>query len=72
MDIAEAFRVAEDEVDLLCLDSAASDTVLEALDGEAIYVEDPYLIFELRLKALMELLDLQVGLEHCSFSVKKP
>jgi len=36
--------------------------VLEALNGIPILVEDPVLIFELRLRALMEYLDLREDL----------
>ena len=63
VDVAEALGVREDAVDLLALDSAAPELVLEALEGKAIFVKDQYALFELKLKALMEYLDLQAGIE---------
>jgi len=63
VDVAEALGVREDAVDLLALDSAAPELVLEALEGKAIFVRDQYVVFELKLKALMEYLDLRVGIE---------
>ena len=53
----------------MSLDSATPEMVLEALDGELIYVDDDYTLFELRLRALMEWLDLQSGVQ-ASFRVK--
>jgi len=63
VEVARALRVPEDEVDLLALDSAAPELVLEALEGEVISVNDPYVLFELKLRALMEYLDLRTGIE---------
>jgi hypothetical protein len=51
--------VDEDEVDVVSLDSASPEIVLEALDGKPIYVEDDYVLFELKVKAFMEMLDIQ-------------
>ncbi len=61
VDIAEALKVGEDKVDVLSLDSAAPEMVLEALDGKSIYVEDNYALFDLRVRALMEWLDIRSG-----------
>jgi predicted nucleotidyltransferase len=63
VEIAKVLNVREDQVDILSLDSATSDIVLEALDGKSIYVDDDYTLFELKIRALMELLDLQSGME---------
>jgi hypothetical protein len=63
VDIAEALGVREDQLDVLSLDSAAPEMVLEALDGKPIYVEDDFILFDLRLRALMEWLDLQSGIQ---------
>lgn len=63
VDIAKALEVQEDQVDVISLDSVTPEIVLEALDGKLIYVEDNYVLFELRLKALMELLDIQSGIQ---------
>jgi len=71
VDIARALKVREDELDVLSLDSAAPDMVLEALEGNPIYVEDAYILFELKLKALMESLDLRSGIDvNLSFKTK--
>jgi hypothetical protein len=69
VDIAKALNVREDQLDVLSLDSATPEMVLEALDGKLIYVDDDYTLFELRLRALMEWLDLQSGVQ-ASFRVK--
>jgi hypothetical protein len=69
VDIAKALGVREDQLDVLSLDSATPEMVLEALSGEPIYVEDDSILFDLRLRALMEWLDLQSGLQT-SQSVK--
>jgi hypothetical protein len=63
VEIAKVLNVREDQVDILSLDSATPDIVLEALDGKSIYVDDDYTLFELKIRALMELLDLQSGME---------
>jgi len=62
VDIAKVMRVQPDKLDVVSLDSAAPEIVLEALEGKPIYIKDPYVLFELRFKALMELLDLRSGL----------
>jgi len=63
VDIAEALDVPEDAVDVLALDSAAPELVLEALEGKVIFAREQHVLFELKLKALMEFLDLQAGIE---------
>jgi len=63
VDAAKALGVREDAVDLLVLDSAAPELVLEALEGEVIFTRNRYALFELRLRALMEYLDLRSGIE---------
>jgi len=72
VDVAEALGVREDAVDLLALDSAAPELVLEALEGKAIFVKDQYALFELKLKALMEYLDLQAGIEALKAREDRP
>jgi len=69
VDVAEALDVHEDQLDVISLDSATPEMVLEALDGKLIYVEDDYILFELRLRALMEWLDLRSGIQ-ASLGVK--
>jgi len=58
IDISKALSVNEDQIDLIDLDSALPELMLEALNGRIIYVESEYLLFELRFKALIELLDM--------------
>jgi len=62
VDLAEALGVGEELVDLLALDDSPPELVLEALEGIPILVEDPALVFELRLRAMMEYLDLREGM----------
>lgn len=69
VDTAEALKVRGDELDVVSLDSATPEMVLEALDGKQIYVEDGHTLFELRLRALMEWLDLRSGIQ-ASLSIK--
>jgi len=68
VDIAEGLGVPLEKLDVVCLDSAAPEIVLEALGGEAVYVEDPYAVFELKFRALTKLLDLRSGLRACQLS----
>lgn len=69
VDIAEALKVPEDQLDVVSLDSATPEIVLEALGGKPIYVENDYILFELRLRSLIEWLDLQSGIQ-ASLSAK--
>lgn len=69
VDIAEALKVREDQLDVISLDSSSPELVLEALDGKLLYVEDDYILFDLRLRALMEWLDLRSGMQS-SLGVK--
>ena len=62
-DVAEALKVHEEQLDLIDLDSATPEMMLEALDGKPIYVEDEHILFELRVKAFMEQLDLLNGVQ---------
>ena len=62
-DVAEALKVREDQLDLIDLDSATPEMTLEALDGKLIYLEDEHILFELRVKAFMESLDLLDGIQ---------
>lgn len=66
VDVAEALEVPVDKVDLLALDSAPPELVLETLEGKAVFVKDHYVLFELKLKALIEYLDLRSGIEASS------
>jgi len=56
VDIARALAVDEEEVDLVCLDSALPELVIEAISGIPI-IEDPEKRLELEVRALRELLD---------------
>ncbi|MEM2440592.1 MAG: HepT-like ribonuclease domain-containing protein, partial [Candidatus Bathyarchaeia archaeon] len=47
VDLAKKLNIEEDKVDIVDLDSAAPEMVLEALDGVPLFVEDDYVIFEL-------------------------
>ena len=60
IDIAEALNISEDQIDLISLDSAPPKMIIEALKGKIIFMEDDYALFKLRLKASLELLDMNV------------
>ena len=65
MDVAKALNVDEDKVDIIDLDSAAPEIVLEALEGIPLFVEEDYAVFELKVKAILELLDIRSGIHAC-------
>lgn len=57
VDVAKALGAKEEDVDVVCLDALPPEHVLEALEGVPI-VDEPGLAFELKVKALLQLLDL--------------
>ena len=61
-EVAEALGVDEEKVDILCLNSAPPELVLDALNGIPI-VEDPVKRMELEVRALQELLDMEESLK---------
>ncbi len=65
VDVAKALNLDEDKVDIVDLDSAAPEIVLEALEGIPLFVDDDYAIFELKVKAILALLDIQSGIHAC-------
>ncbi|MGC8998149.1 MAG: type VII toxin-antitoxin system HepT family RNase toxin [Candidatus Bathyarchaeia archaeon] len=62
IDVAKALNVDEDKVDIIDLDSATPEIVLEALNGTPLFVEDEYVVFELKVKAALALLDIKSGI----------
>lgn len=52
-----------DQLYAIGLDSVTPEIIPEALDCKPIYVDDDYAQFELRLKALMESLDIQSAIK---------
>ncbi|MEM2935655.1 MAG: HepT-like ribonuclease domain-containing protein [Candidatus Bathyarchaeia archaeon] len=66
VNMARALKVSEEEVDVLVMDSAEPNLVLEALEGKRIYAEDQYVLFEVKTKALIKHLDMQSWLHHIS------
>jgi len=62
VDVARALNISEEEVDLVDLDSAAPEIRLEALQGKPLYVEDDYVLFELKVRSILELLDMRSGM----------
>jgi predicted nucleotidyltransferase len=62
VDIAKALNVDEYKVDIVELDSAAPEIVLEALEGIPLFVEEDYAVFELKVKAILALLDIRSGI----------
>lgn len=63
VDLAKALNVEEDKIDIVDLDSAAPEIVLEALKGIPLFVEDDYVVFELKVKATLALLDIKSGIQ---------
>ena len=59
VDMARALKVPEEEIDVLIMDSAEPKLVLEALEGKQIYIEDPYVLFEVKMKTLIKYLDIR-------------
>jgi len=57
--LAEALGVSEEKVDVICLNSAPPELVVEALRGVPIVEEDPGEMLNLKVRALAELLDLR-------------
>lgn len=62
VDVAEALGVDGDLVDILCLNWAPPKLILEALEGLPIVVEDPAEILELKVRSIIELIDVEEGL----------
>ena len=60
---AKALEVNEEKVDLLCLNTAPPNITIEALSGTPILEENPQETFNLKIKALTELLDLNESLK---------
>jgi len=71
VDIAEALGVPEEKVDIVCLDSLSPEHALEALDGKPIIVESPAQLFELKHRALIQLLDLEEDMKTIENLVAK-
>jgi len=62
VDVARALGVDEELVDIVCLNSAPQELVVEALSGVPI-VEDPVVRLEVEVKALRELLDMRESMK---------
>jgi len=62
VDVARALGVDEELIDIVCLNSAPPELVVEALSGVPI-VEDPVMRFEVEVKALRELLDMRESMK---------
>lgn len=56
--IAEALETNEEKVDIICLNNAPPNLIIEALNGIPIIEEKPEETLNLKIKALTELLDL--------------
>lgn len=59
VDAAKALGVPEESVDIVCIDMLPPEHVLEALSGVPIIIDDPAQFFELRYRAILQLLDLE-------------
>lgn len=47
-----AKTIREDQLDIISLDTATPEMVLEALEGKPIYMDDTLTLFELKIKAI--------------------
>ena len=72
VDVAEALEVPEELVDVVCIDALPPEHALEALSGVPVIVSNPALLFELRFKALLQLLDLEEGVKICERTPSRP
>jgi uncharacterized protein YutE (UPF0331/DUF86 family)/predicted nucleotidyltransferase len=59
VDIAKALGVSEEVIDVVCIDVLPPEHALEALSGIPIIIDDPVKLFELKYKAILQLLDLE-------------
>jgi len=62
VEVARALGVDEELVDIVCLNGAPQELVVEALSGVPI-VEDPVVRLEVEVKALRELLDMKESMK---------
>ncbi|MEM3581186.1 MAG: HepT-like ribonuclease domain-containing protein [Candidatus Bathyarchaeia archaeon] len=65
VDLSKAMNIEEDKIDVIDLDFAAPEIVLEALKGIPLFVENDYVIFELKVKATLALLDINSEIQAC-------
>jgi len=68
VDATKVLAVGEEQVDLVCLNSAPPELMVEALEGMPI-VEGDEEIFNLKIRVLMELLDLEENLRIISLKL---
>ena len=59
IDIANALKVNEDKVNVVCLDSADPELILEAVQGIPIIMDSQETLVDLKVKALINLLDVR-------------
>ncbi len=63
IDLAKALKVNEEKVNIICLDSANPELVLEAVQGIPIIINSQETIVNLKVKALVNLLDIREGMK---------
>jgi len=59
VDVAKTLEVPEENIDMTCIDMLPPEHMLEALSGIPIIIEDPTLFFELKYRAMLQLIDLE-------------
>lgn len=59
VDVAKALEVPEESIDMICIDMLPPEHMLEVLSGIPIIIEDPALFFELKYRAMLQLIDLE-------------
>lgn len=61
---AKALGVPEESIDVVCIDVLPPEHVLEALSGIPIIIDDPVQFFELKYRAILQLLDLEEDMKR--------
>ena len=64
VDIAKILEVDEENINLICLNSAPPELILEALNGIPIIVENQAEIIEIKTKAMTRILDIKESLKY--------
>ena len=71
VDIAKTLEVDEENINLICLNSAPPELILEALNGIPIIVENQAEIIEIKTKAMTQILDIKESLKYLEKKIDK-
>jgi hypothetical protein len=59
IDVAKALEVSEVCIDMTCIDMLSSEQMMEVLSGISIFIDNSALFFELKHRAILQLIDLE-------------